>query len=68
MLQFLKGSQDNINIYISLKNLDDIHIYSGKDKPDVKYSTHDMIGLTLKEGKTLILESKTVNSCDNLTS
>jgi hypothetical protein len=68
VFHFLNKKKEKINIYITLNNLDEIYINTSADQPDVRYSTEDMIGLTLENGNTLILESKKMKNCQHLTS
>jgi len=68
ILRIINGDKYIINIYITVNNLDDFYIDAGNDQPEVKYSAEDMIGLTLKDGNILILESKKIKSCYYLTS
>jgi hypothetical protein len=68
VFHLLNAKKEKINIYITFNNLDEIYIDTSAEQPDVKYSTEDMIGLTLENGNTLILESKKMKNCQYLTS
>jgi 5S rRNA maturation endonuclease (ribonuclease M5) len=63
MMNLINNNQEPINVYITVNNLDDFHIHMDNQSPEVKYSAEDIIGVTLKYGNSLILESKRTKSC-----
>ena len=63
ILNIFEPDHERVNIYITINNLDNIKLDAGDDQPDVKYVSEDMIGLTLKNGNILILETKGSKKC-----
>lgn len=63
VMNLFSNNQEKINIYITVHDLDDFHIDANNQQPEVKYSAENIIGLTLKNGNTLILESKKTKIC-----
>lgn len=63
VMNLFSNNQEKINIYITVHDLDDFHIGANNQQPEVKYSAENIIGLTLKNGNTLILESKKTKIC-----
>jgi hypothetical protein len=63
VMNLFNKNPEHINIYITVNNLEDFHIDANNQSPEVRYSAQDIIGLTLKYGNTLILESKKSKSC-----
>lgn len=63
MMDLFNKNPEHVNIYITVNNLRDFHIDANNQSPEVRYSAQDMIGMTLKYGNTLVLESKKSKSC-----
>jgi hypothetical protein len=63
VMSFFVKNPEKVNIYITLNNLDDFHIEARNHSPEVKYSAQDIIGLTLKYGNILVLESRKNKTC-----
>jgi hypothetical protein len=57
-----KAKQNDINIYITINDLEDIKFSNIGNKLNIKYISSDCLGLILSRGQKLIIESKFINS------
>lgn len=60
---FFDTNKYHINIYISVNNLDNFTIIPCDEESIFRYIADDIIGLSIKQGNTLTLESKNIKSC-----
>ncbi len=63
VMSLFNKNPEKINIYITVNNLNDFHIDGINHSPEVKYSAQNIVGMTLRYGNTLVLESKKNKSC-----
>lgn len=60
----LIGSEnEKINIYITVDKLDNIKLEMKDRQPEIKYKAEDVIGLTLRNGNILTLETREPRNC-----
>lgn len=54
---------NHVNIYITLPDLSDFVVGENEPGSTIKYRSGDRIGLSLKKGEKIIIESKTIKGC-----
>jgi hypothetical protein len=62
-MNLIEPEKEKVNIYITLNNLNNIKLETKDKQPEVKYSAEDIIGLTLRYGNILTLETKDSQNC-----
>jgi hypothetical protein len=55
--------KNNINIYITIKDLDNIKLSYIDELKNIRYISGECLGLILSRGQKLVIESKFLNSC-----
>ena len=63
VFNFLDFEENNINIYITVKDLSHFDFSFIEDSKTIKYVSGECIGLILSKGQTIMIESILVNSC-----
>ena len=63
MLNTLFNEENKISIYITLPSLENYVIGENNDPGYIKYQSSDRIGMSLKRGDKVIIESKNTKGC-----
>ena len=62
LIGIFKAQENDINIYITINDLEDIKFSNIGNKLNIKYISSNCLGLILYRGQKLIIESKFINS------
>lgn len=63
VFSFLNIEENDINIYITVKDLDNFDFSFIDDSKTIKYISGECIGLILLKGQKIMIESILINSC-----
>lgn len=63
IMGLIEPEKDKVNIYITVNELDNINLETKDKQPEIKYTAEDIIGLTLRYGNVLTLETKEPQNC-----
>ena len=63
IFNFLHIEENDINIYITVKDLDSFNFSFIDENKTVKYTSGECIGIILLKGQKIIIESLLINSC-----
>jgi len=62
LFDIYNAKQNNINIYITINDLEDFKFSNIDENMNIKYISSECLGLILSRGQKLIIESKFINS------